>query len=366
MEMVMKTDCGIQEGPKLLPCFQSLVSYPTEEGRGAFIRMDFNEGPTPPLEFLSQALSRCALAATMYPEYGGLKRAAAEAWNVTPEMVMPVNGADEGISLLIRGFTGPGDAVVLPVPAFPMYRIYADLCGTPVIPVPLTQDFALDLEATAKAVPKGAVLSLSSPNNPTGRAISEADLLALLEVAAGKPVLMDETYAPYACQDFAPLLASYPNLIILRTLSKAYGMPGLRCGFILADPRVISRMDVLRSPLNVNAVSATLGARLLTGDPEFRDRIRLAVEARISLQARMESAGIPTVPSDAHFFMAKLGGKATSAAAMLRTKGILVKDLANTVPGMLRISVATPQDAARLAENLLPWWAERTKEGGRP
>lgn len=349
--------------PEVLPAFRELKSYAVQEGRGAFLRMDFNEGPSPDLELIAKALALCAFSTAIYPEYGPLKRAAAQAWNLEPTMLMPVNGADEGIALLLRAFTGPGDAVVLPMPTFPMYRIYAEQCSTPVIAVPLAPDFSLDMQALLAALPKGALLSLTSPNNPTGRAIPEAELLTLLEASQGRPVLMDETYAPFCGQNFAPLLARFPNLILLRTLSKANGLAGLRCGFVLANAQVIQRLEPLRAPFNVNGVAATLGAQILASDAGLRARLRSAVEARSWVQTSLENAGISTVPSDAHFFLARLGNRASEAVTMLRQRGILIKDLAKTLPGMVRISVAEPREADAFLSAFLPWWeAAASKE----
>ncbi|MBK8792090.1 MAG: histidinol-phosphate aminotransferase family protein [Holophaga sp.] len=344
--------------PEVLPALRALKTYAVQEGRGAFLRMDFNEGPAPDLEVIARALTLCAFSATVYPEYGPLKRAAAQAWNVESAMVMPVNGADEGIAMLLRAFTGPGDAVVLPMPTFPMYRIYAEQCSTPVVSVPLKADFSLDVPALLKAIPQGALLSLTSPNNPTGRAIPEAELLTILAASEGKPVLMDETYAPFCGQDFAPLLARFPNLILLRTLSKAHGLPGLRCGFILANAQVIQRLEVLRAPFNVNGIAATLGAQILSSDPGLRARLKAAIAARERVQQSLDAAGITTVPTDAHFFMAQLGDRATAAVAVLHQRGILIKDLSNSLPGMVRISVAEAREADAFLEVFLPWWKQ--------
>lgn len=347
--------------PDIQPAFRGLRAYPTQEGRGAFLRMDFNEGPAPDLELLAKALTLCAFSATLYPEYGSLTRAAAQAWGVEPANLLPVNGADEGIALLLRAFTGPGEAVVLPVPTFPMYRIYAEQCGTPIIAVPLATDFTLDLQAIRDAIPRGAILSLVSPNNPTGRAIPEAQLLELLKAAEGRPVLVDETYGPFCNQDFAPLLAHFPNLILLRTLSKVYGLPGLRCGFILAQPSLIAQLEPLRPPFNVNGIAAQLGAQMLSGDPGLRARLWSAVLARTRLQARLEGLGIATIPSDTHFFLADLGTRASAAVASLRAQRILVKDLATTLPGFLRISVTCDQDTDLFLNAFLPWWEAATE-----
>lgn len=307
--------------------------YRTEEGRGAFVRMDFNEGPPPPSALLTMDLTFCL---TLYPEYGALKAAAARAWGVDAARLVPVNGADEGIFLTLR-LLGAG-GLVLPVPAFTMYQVYAEQLGVPVAAVPLDAAFDVDVAPTLAA--PGSLVALTSPNNPTGRAVPEAVVLRFLE--QGRPVLLDETYGAYCGQDFAPLLEQYPNLILLRTLSKAYGVPGLRCGFILASPERAGQLNGLRSPFNVNAAAAALGARLLEEDRGFPGRVREAVEARRDLQAKLERAGYATVPSDAHFFLAALG---PGAAEGLRAVNILVKDLSATMPGMVRISVPSRVEA---------------------
>lgn len=352
--------------PKVLSPFRNLQPYRASEGRNAFIRMDFNEGPPPAEEFLSRALAQCSYAVTAYPEYQELKQAAAQAWKLNASMVMPINGADEGISLLLRAFTDPGNPLVLPIPAFPMYRIYAEQYETPLLCVPMDNTFMVDPSAVLQTLRKGSALALTSPNNPTGRAIPEADLLAILNASDDKPIIMDETYAPFCEQDFAPLLKRYSNLIILRSLSKSYGLPGLRCGFILADSCVIQHLDILRAPFNVNVVAAKLGAQVISGDTSFRKRTRRAVEARRRLQARLDATGIRTVPSDAHFFMADLGDEAQAAIALLLSKNILIKNLATSLPGMVRISVADESQAQAFEEAFLPWWSERTTKGARP
>lgn len=346
--------------PALQPALRGLARYPTTEGRYAFLRMDFNEGPPPDLPRLSEALSLCAFQATLYPEYGPLREAAACAWGFSPDMLLPVNGADEGIVLAVRAFAGSGGALVIPSPTFPMYRIYAEQCGVPIVQVPLRADFQVDLEALAAALPEAAMLAVATPNNPTGRAIPEGDVVRLLEAARGCPVLLDETYAPFCGQDFSSLLVRFPNLLILRTLSKAYGLPGLRCGFLVGDPRLIADLDALRSPFNVNGIAATLGAQIL-GDPSFRGRLFKAVAARQDLQAELDAAGLCTIPSDTHFFLANLGDRASGAVAALRQAGILVKDMGRTLPGFLRISVPGSLEAARFREAFLPWWAGGAK-----
>jgi histidinol-phosphate aminotransferase len=316
------------------------ATYPTREGRRAYVRMDFNEGPPPPPGLLAFEAS----ALNVYPEYGPLRAAAAEAWGLAPDRVVPVNGADEGILLAAR-LLGQG-GLAMPAPSFPMYRIYADQLGLPVAEAPLDPAFDLDVDALLEA--PGSLAVLVSPNNPTGKAVPCEAVERVL--AQGRPVIVDETYAAFCGQDFAPLLDRWPNLILLRTLSKAYGVPGIRCGFLLASREMASRLEELRSPFNVNGMAAAVGARLLAFDAGVKGRAARAVQARRDLQGALDRAGYRTWPSDTHFFMADLG---PGAVARLEAARILVKDLGALRPGLVRISVASPTEARILQDAFL-------------
>ena len=345
---------------------QEAPPYSAPSGRAAYIRLDANEGPPPPEGFLAAALAAAAPTVTFYPEYAALREAAARSYGVPAAAVLPVHGADEGIRLWLEAFGGPGAPLLLPEPTFPMYRVSAGLTGTPVVPIPLEPDFDLDAEALVAALPRAASLVLVSPGNPSGRRISEAYLRRILDAAGGRPALVDEVYGPFCGQDFAPLLAEFPNLALLRSLSKAHGVPGLRCGFVLADPAQIRTLEAIRPPYNVSSVAASVGIALLEGDTGAPDRRRAAVEARQSLQGWLVAAGVPTAPSDAHFCLLALGTSAGTAGRHLEARGILVRDLGAAAPGWIRVSVTGPADAGAFAAAFLPWWCDRRVTGGQP
>lgn len=338
--------------PTLRPGLEDLRAYPAPVDRGRFLRMDANEGPSLSIETLSQLMQLAAFSLTLYPEYEALRRAAGQAWGLEANQILPVNGADEGIALALRAFTGPGDPLLTGAPTFAMYALYAAQLGTPLITVPVAPDFRADVAGLCAALPGARMLALVSPDNPSGRRLPEADLCELLRAAGDRPVLVDETYAPFCGQDFAPLLVAYPNLLLLRTLSKASGVPGLRCGFLLGAPALVAALEPLRSPYNVNGPATLLGAQLLTGDPGRRARLAGAVAARRRLQASLEAQGWRTVPSDTHFFLAQPTCCATRLARDLREAGILVKALGGALEGWLRISVAGPAEAEALERAL--------------
>ncbi len=196
---------------------------------------------------------------------------------------------------------------------------------------------------------------LASPNNPTARPIRSGDLAGLLELAPERPVLLDETYAEFCGQNFIPWIERFPNLIILRTLSKSRGLPGLRCGFIIGNPAVVSSLNTLRSPYNLTATAAWVGSAVLAGDTNFRERLAAATAARADLQRELARLGVPVWPSATHFCLLYLGGAAGSAASALAEQSILVRTLDDDLSGFIRVSVTGPDDVAGVLSAFTPW-----------
>lgn len=344
--------------PRVRRVFAELTPYPTATGRRRTLRLDANEGPPPPPELLAELLGEAVAVATLYPEYDELRAAAAQAWGVMPSMVLPCDGADEGIRLLTQAFCGPTDPLLLTPPTFEMLTAYARLVGAPVLPAPLGADWQVDLPLVLATLQYAAMIALVSPNNPTGLAIPEVLVAAILEAAGARPVLLDETYAACCRQDTAPWLASRPNLVLLRTLSKAHGVPGLRCGFVLAQARVIAQLEPLRSPYSVSAIAAHVGVGLLRRDSDVSARLATAVAARHRLTVALREVGIGVVPSDTYFCLVNLGSRRDAAVALLTARGILVRAI-RLLPEHIRVSVTGNHDVDALLAALVPWWQGR-------
>jgi histidinol-phosphate aminotransferase len=342
--------------PLLRECWRDLATYLGGSGRAALRRLDANEGPPPPAPLLAELLSEAAATTTLYPEYDELKRAAAAAWGVEETMVLPCGGGDEGIRLLTQAFCGPFDPLLVTPPTFPMLTVYGRLAGARVLEARLGADWRLDLDAVLAALPHAAMVALVSPNNPTGLTVPLEQVTAVLEVAGRRPVLLDETYAPFCSQDAAPMLAAHPNLLLLRTLSKSHGVPGLRCGFVLGDERVIRALESLRSPYNVSAVATVVGAGLLRRDTGVAARLAAAGAARRQLAAAATAAGVDVVPAEAHFCLLRLGARRAAAVAALAGSGVLVRAPEST-PDYIRVSVSGEADSAAFLAAFLPWLA---------
>ncbi|MGC8517370.1 MAG: histidinol-phosphate transaminase [Steroidobacteraceae bacterium] len=296
------------------------------------------------------------------PQPRALLQRLAELYEVSPASVLLGRGSDEAIDLLCRAFCRAGtDAVLVCPPTFGMYSVCARIQGAEVIEVPLRseQSFALDEQRVLeRCTAMTKLLFLCSPNNPTGNLLEEAAVLRLAAALAGRAlVVLDEAYLEFSGRaSLARRLREFPNLAILRTLSKAYGLAGARCGALLADPEVIALLRKIIPPyaiarLTVDAALARLAPSALAS---LQPQLATLLTERARLQR--ELPGLRAVrrvwPSDANFILAEFddaGGALERASAA----GLLVRD-ARGYPGLgraLRISVGTPQQNTRLLES---------------
>lgn len=348
--------------PQIRPALRGITPYAAPTGRGEYRRLDANEGPPPAPGLLRELLVEAASRLSYYPEYTELRRLAAVHYGVPAGGIMPVCGADEGLRLVIGAFAGPGDRMVTVHPTFGMYTFYARLSGAAVTALPLAPDFEMNLAAVLEAADGAALVVLASPNNPTACRIRPVNLVRLLQLAPERPLLLDETYAEFCGQNFIPWIERFPNLIIVRTLSKARGLPGLRCGFVVGNPAVVSSLDTIRSPYNLTATAAWVGSALLAGDTDFRKRLAAATTARATLQQELARLGVPVWPSDTHFCLVYLGSAAGPAASALAEQGILVRLLLDDLSGFIRISVTGPEDTEAFLSAFTPWLAQHRLE----
>ena len=249
--------------PPMLPHIQALETYegvdPMEvmaERAGIppekIIRLNGNENPYGPSPKVSAALGDYRNF-NYYPDPGqrNLRRVLSGYMNVEQENIVAGNGSDELIDLLLRMYVGIGDNVIIPSPTFGMYSFSAGICGGECISVERDNRFEIDLEAMKAAItPKSKIIFLTSPNNPTGNIVPEAQTRALLDT--GLMVVMDEAYFEFCGDTAIPLLSEYPNLVVLRTFSKWAGLAGLRIGVGAMNPDLAATMMAMKPPYNVN------------------------------------------------------------------------------------------------------------------
>lgn len=267
------------------------------------------------------------------------------------------NGSDEAIDLLFRIFCEPGiDNVLIFPPTYGMYEVCAEMNNVLIKKVSLTPTFQLDLDGIANAIDEHTkLIFICSPNNPTANSINREDVEVILNNFEGL-VVVDEAYINYAKQrTFIAELTEYPNLVILQTLSKAWGLAGLRLGMAFAGSPVINYMNKVKYPYNINTPTQELALEALSQITTVNDWIQITVEQREKLQ--QELSVFPFVqeiyPSDANFILVRMD-KAKEIYNFLSANGIIVRDRSRIVlcNNCLRITIGTPDENAQLITTL--------------
>jgi histidinol-phosphate aminotransferase len=307
-----------------LRAFQPYTSARTEVSE-ARVLLDANElSLGSPVAFGGLPLNR-------YPDplQTDLRAALADLRGVAPEMVFAGVGSDEIIDLLIRLFCTPGsDAVAILEPTYGVYRVAANLSAVEAIGIGLDAEFQPDVDRTlGAALPAAKMLFLCSPNNPTGNLLRRDDILALCARFSGI-VVVDEAYVEFAgpAATLAPDVERLDNLVVLRTLSKAWGLAGIRLGYCVAHPLIIASLLRIKAPYSINAVTSHL-ALMALGDASFLSTVVPAVIAgRARLAAELRGLpGVRTVyPSDANFILAEFDDARAVYERLLR-RGISVR-----------------------------------------
>jgi histidinol-phosphate aminotransferase len=319
----------------------SVAAYQKIEGRQQALALDMNECLVPLPENARAAFADLDVAkAFAYPEYGDLNAAIAAKYSLPLALFRPTAGADEGISVTVQSFLGPGKRVVVPDPVFSMYDVRAGACGAAFTRVSLNDDWSLDPERYIAAARGADLAVLISPGNPAGKAIAPETVQRIAAAIDPVPLVIDEAYADFPNLSVLDRLARMPNAIVLRSLSKSFGIAGLRVGFLAANEALMARMDPFVLPYGISRPSAKVALALLK-TPGIPEKVVAEVLARRKAGAQMLRAYFPRVDeSDANFILAKVGDKAVALKEALARNGVLVKAWgAGTMAGWLRLSV---------------------------
>ncbi|MDG6894197.1 histidinol-phosphate transaminase [Volucribacter amazonae] len=278
---------------------------------------------------------------------------------VATENVLVSRGGDESIELIIRAFCENDEAILYCPPTYGMYAVSAETCGIERKIVPLTADFQLDLANIEQNLEKVKVVFVCSPNNPTGNLLNRQDLLRLLAITQNKAiVVVDEAYIEFAPQaTLANELANYPNLAIIRTLSKAFALAGLRCGFTLANPELIATLQKVIAPYPLPVPVADIAAQALTpqGIQQMQERVQDVLEQRQWLADQLQQLSIveQVYPSQANYLLVKFK-EGQQVFKALWQQGIILRDQHNALglENCVRITVGIAEENARVLTSL--------------
>lgn len=293
-----------------------------------------------------------------YPSYRDLVMTTARHFGVDPDWVLLTNGLDEGILMAAIGHIARArvhDAEnIIPLPAFDPYPNSTAAVGATAIRVPPGRDFAFPTQAVIDVMtPRTRIIFLNTPNNPTGQLISTADLERISEAAPRAVVLVDEAYIEFGGTSFLPRLARFPNVLLGRTFSKAYGLAGLRVGVVIGHPQVLDPVRAVTLPFNINGVAlAAVDAAL--SDTEFLPRYAAQVkESRERLYAACRRLGLQYWPSAANYVLVRVGEAAPFVEA-LAARRIHVRDRSRdpVTPGCIRITAGMVEHTEAAIEAL--------------
>lgn len=313
------------------------------------IRMMSNENLCEPPESVIDAIVQTAHLGNLYPGSGPLlRKKLGESAGLSADHIVLGNGSTDVINFVIHTFVGPGDEVLIPVPTFPMYESRTKVAGGKVVQVPFTPEFYWDMDSILAAVTqKTKLIFICSPNNPTGNKISDSDLKKILEL--GIPTFFDEAYYELAdtVETKASWIKDYPHMVINRTFSKAYGLAGLRIGYILCDPQIATYFNRVRFPWNVSliGIAAALAQLDDTNDQEIKRQT--VIQGREYIYQEMNKIpGIKAYPSEGNFVLIDahiLDKTSEEIRDAMALKGIYIRPMNghHMKKGFIRITVGS-------------------------
>lgn len=319
-----------------------------------FLKLASNENPLGPSPAAVKAMEQAASRMHLYPDGNQfyLKKRLAEILQVEPANLVFGNGSNEIIEFVGHALLGPGTNIVVSEYCFAIYPIVAKLCGAEVITVPARR-LGHDLKAMLAAVtPETRILFVANPNNPTGTLAAHAEVVELINhIPPHVLVVIDEAYIEFLDKptDLLPLIrrGDFPNLVLMRTFSKIYGLAGLRIGYGIGHPTVIAALQKIRQPFNINAM-ALAGALAALDDVPHLIRTREVNQKGVDfLELGFRKLGLEFIKSHANFVLVKVGD-GQKVFKDLQAQGIIARPMAGyQLPEWIRISVGTPEENTR-------------------
>jgi histidinol-phosphate aminotransferase len=315
------------------------------------LRLNSNEGVSSSRELLAELASADVDLLRRYPDAAPLEQALGAMLGVNAERVIVTAGADEAIDRICRAYLEPGRTLLLPEPSFDMFDRFAALANGDVTRVPWTADAFPTAAFESHIDARTAVIAIVSPNNPTGGVATLADVRRLAAKAPNALILLDHVYVEYADDDLTLGVSDLANVVVVRTLSKAWGLAGCRIGYAVGAASVIAVLRAAGAPYPVAGPSIALAlARLRNGAASLRPHVSRIREERAALSAQLAARGVRVRASQANFVLADFGPRASFVWAALRAQNVLVRDFPGrpSLEGQLRITL--PGDSRDFAQ----------------
>lgn len=347
-----------------------VVAYGAPQDAG-LVRLNVNENPFPlpesVVEAITAAVRHVASGLNRYPDRDadhlrqelGRYLAHESGVQIAPSCIWAANGSNEVMHHILLAFGGPGRTALTFPPTYSMYPEYARDTFTRLISVPRTPDFTIDVARAVQEIADRhpAVTLVASPNNPTGTGIANDDLAAVASAACtvGGLLVVDEAYAEFrhtGVPSALELLAAHPNVIVTRTMSKAFGFAGARVGYAAAArPEIVEALRVVRLPYHLSAITQAVASAALGHADVLQGQVDLLRSERDRVENALRDAGFEVAPSEANFLMFGRFDDAAGVWQAIRDRGVLIRQVGPAE--WLRVSIGTPEENDRFMSTLL-------------
>lgn len=334
---------------------QTLVPYtPGEQPKDrVFIKLNTNENPYPPSPKVMEAIRDAVdgrLRLYPDPEASDLRAALAEHYKLKPDQVFCGNGSDEVLGLCFYAFFSPGRRVVFPDITYSFYPVYTQLFGLDYEEIPLNEDFTLPVE---KFLGGNGGAVICNPNAPTGRSLPLSDVRRILDANPDAAVIVDEAYADFGAQSAVPLIAQYPNLVVVRTMSKSRSLAGLRIGYALGSAGLIAAVNCVKNSFNsypLDRIALAAGEAAVKDGEYFHLTRNKIMSTRQRTAKRLRELGFLVHDSNANFiFVTHPARSGKELQQSLRDRGVLVRRFDHPrIAGYLRVSIGTDADMEKM------------------
>jgi histidinol-phosphate aminotransferase len=335
---------------------QAMKEYHPPLGNRDALRLDFNENTLACSPKVLEALARISAGSlTRYPERESVEAIVAAHLGLAPAQVALTNGVDEAIHVLFETFLDAGDELLLPVPTYTMYEVYASVTDARIVTVQAADDLQFPYERLLAAItPRTKIIAVANPNSPSGTIAMRDQLIEIANRAPHALLLVDEAYFHFHGETVKDLIGVLPNLVIARTFSKAYGLAGLRLG-VLAGP--VESMRWIRrvlSPYSVNSLALACLPAALEDVAYLNWYVGEVLAAREEFESALDSAGVRRWPSRANFILIHIGPQHQEFVQLMRAAGVLVRDRSSDpgCNGRVRITIGTREQMRHAVDSL--------------
>ena len=324
---------------------QAMKEYHPPLGSRDALRLDFNENTLACSEKVREVLAQISAGSlTRYPEREPAEAVVAANLGVAAEQVALTNGVDEAIHVLFEAFLETGDELLLPVPTYTMYEVYASATDAHVVTVQAGDDLQFPFERLLAAVtPKTKIIAIANPNSPSGSVATRQQLLEIARSVPHAVVLVDEAYFHFHGETVIDLIGAVPNLVVARTFSKAYGLAGMRLGLLAGHSELMRWVRRVLSPYSVNSIALACLRPALEDTAYIEWYVSEVLAARTEFEAELDVARVRRWPSRANFVLVDIGAQHADFVRLMRAADVLVRDRSSDpgCDGRVRITIGT-------------------------